>query len=194
MEFLPLGASIFIFLFWILTYSFLSFWFLLLVGGKKSTHYGCECRWTFLPWNVFLLCLCATSLCYLTLAPLSFAPPNLLSISVWYLETKVECKRQEAASVSSFFTKISPRYNWLPLLQRRHANHLWLNNWPTSTVVLLFWRGLLQENKKNIYIFWTCMLWGAPKNVRPICTVSFYSTNKVWNKFNQLELNGMYFV
>lgn len=147
-----------------------------------------------------LKCFPAASMCDLSVLPdtptpqLCQPPQSSFHLCLVYLETKVECKQQEAASVSSFFTKISPRYNWLPLLHRRHANHLWLNNWPTSSVVLLFWRDLFKENEKNIYIFWTCMLWGAPKNVRPICTVSFHSTNKVWNKFNQLELNGMYFV
>lgn len=73
--------------------------------------------WTFLHGGdaAFVRSLSSVCLLHNTRVPLSFCQPFLFfSVSVLMnLETKVECKRLEAASVSSFSTKISSRYDWL---------------------------------------------------------------------------------
>lgn len=82
-------------------------------------------------------------------------PPQLcqlpfFSISVLMnLETKVERKRLQAASVSSFSTKIRPRYD---CHHCRDSTPITCGQiTPTSTDVLLFWRiFVVKENYLNI--------------------------------------------
>lgn len=101
----------------------------------------------------FSFCLQYLCVCFKTrIRPPFCQPRRLLCISVvslMYLETKVERKRLEAASVSSFSTKISPRYHWLPLLQRRHANHLSANQPSRIDHCTFILKGNVKKKKKQ---------------------------------------------
>lgn len=125
----------------------------------KTSQTGDESGWTFCIVEMLSLLRSLCSLLPLLsvcLWPNTCLPPQLCQPSFFFsisvlmnLETKVECKRLEAASVSSFSTKLSPRYD---CHRCRDSTPITCGQTtPASTDMLLF-LGVLLWMKKDIVI------------------------------------------